>query len=58
VRKVRLQTLCDDFEKLYMFESESISEYFARLLAMYNQMKRYRKKIEETRVIEKILHLL
>jgi len=58
VRKVRLQKLCGDFEKLHMFESENISEYFARLLAMYNQIKRYREKIEETRVIEKILHLL
>jgi hypothetical protein len=38
-----------------MFESKNISEYFARVLAIYNQMKRYRERMEETRVVEKIL---
>jgi hypothetical protein len=55
VRKVCLQKLCGDFEKLHMFESKNISEYFARVLAIYNQMKRYRERMEETRVVEKIL---
>jgi hypothetical protein len=41
-----------------MLESENISKYFARVLATYNQMKRYRKKIKETRVVEKIIHSL
>jgi hypothetical protein len=55
VRKVCLQKLCDDFEKLHMFESKNISEYFARVLVIYNQMKRYRERMEETHVVEKIL---
>jgi len=43
-----LQKLHSDFKKLHMLESENISEYFARVLAKYNQMKRYKKKMEET----------
>jgi murein L,D-transpeptidase YcbB/YkuD len=58
VRKVHLQNLHYDFEKLNMLESENISEYFARVLAIYNQMKRYGEKMEETRVVEKILRSL
>jgi hypothetical protein len=38
-----------------MFESESISYYFAGVLVIYNQMKRYEEKMGETRVVEKIL---
>jgi hypothetical protein len=34
-----------------MLESESILNYFARVLAIYNQMKRYGAKIEETYVV-------
>jgi hypothetical protein len=55
VRKVCLEKLCGDFEKLHIFESENISEYFARVLVIYNQMRKYGEKIEETRVVEKIL---
>jgi len=41
-----------------MLESKNISEYFARVLAIYNQMKRYGEKMEETRVVEKIIRSL
>ena len=47
-RKVCLQKLCGDFEKLHKLESENISEYFARVLVIYNQMRRYGEKMEET----------
>jgi hypothetical protein len=55
VKNIRLQKLHGDFEKLHMFELENISEYFARVLVIYNQMKRYGEKIEETCVVEKII---
>ena len=51
-----LQKLRGDFKKLHMLKSENISEYFTRVLAIYNQMKRCREKMEETHVVEKILH--
>lgn len=31
---------------------------FCKSIDIYNQIKRYREKIEETHVVEKILHLL
>jgi hypothetical protein len=55
MRKVRLQKLCGDLEKLHMLKQENISEYFTRVLAIYNQMKRYGKKMKKTCVVEKIL---
>jgi predicted ribosome quality control (RQC) complex YloA/Tae2 family protein len=41
-----------------VLESENISEYFVRVLAIYNQIKRYEEKVEETRVVEKIIRSL
>lgn len=33
---------------------ELFSYYFTRVLIIYNQMKRYDEKMEETRIVEKI----
>ena len=41
MKKVCLQKLRGDFKKLHMLESKNILEYIARVLAIYNQMKRY-----------------
>ena len=54
-RESEILLRCDDFEKLHILESKHISEYFARVLVIYNQIKRYRAKVEETHVVEKIL---
>jgi hypothetical protein len=38
-----------------MLKSENMSKYFARVLAIYNQMKRYEEKMKDTYMVEKIL---
>jgi gag-polypeptide of LTR copia-type len=55
VKKVRLQTLKAEFESIVMKESEFIGDYLTRILAVVNQMKSLDEKIEDVRVVEKIL---
>jgi hypothetical protein len=41
-----------------MLESKNILKYFVRVLTIYNQIKRYWEKMNETCVVEKIIRSL
>ncbi|KAA0056914.1 Retrovirus-related Pol polyprotein from transposon TNT 1-94 [Cucumis melo var. makuwa] len=58
VKKVRLQKLRGDYESLHMKESESVSDYTSRLLAVVIEMKRFGETISDEQVVEKILRSL
>ncbi|XP_050891256.1 uncharacterized protein LOC127096747 [Lathyrus oleraceus] len=58
VKRIRLQTLRGDSQRLFMEEPKSISDYFSQVLAVVNQLKRNGEDVDEVKVVEKILHTL
>ncbi|CAL2241348.1 unnamed protein product [Prunus armeniaca] len=58
VKKVRLQNLRREFEKLEMQESESIEKYFTKVTTIVNLMSSNGEILEDARIVEKVLRSL
>ncbi|CAL9237510.1 unnamed protein product [Arabidopsis halleri] len=58
VRRAQLQRLRRDFEVLEMKETESITEYFSRVLLIATDMGNLGEEMKESKIVEKILRTL
>lgn len=58
VKIVRLQTLRCEFDNIKMRETESVEEFYNRMIVLLNQMRLNGETIEDRRVVEKILRSL
>lgn len=58
VKKSMLQKLRRDFEILEMKTTETIPEYFGRVLAVANQMRSNGESMTDVKIVEKILRTL
>ncbi|XP_019450627.1 PREDICTED: uncharacterized protein LOC109352898 [Lupinus angustifolius] len=55
LKKIRLQTMRKQYELMQMDECEKISEFFTRIITQTNVMKSCGEKIEDAKIVEKIL---
>lgn len=55
---VKLQTLRRKFDCFVMKDSESMHEYFNRVMEVVNQMRKYGERLSDQKVVEKILRSL
>ncbi|KAI3708032.1 hypothetical protein L2E82_37034 [Cichorium intybus] len=58
VKVVRLQTLRCEFDGIKMRESETVEDFYNRVILLLNQLRLNGETIEDTRVVEKILRSL
>ncbi|KAI3708725.1 hypothetical protein L2E82_38127 [Cichorium intybus] len=58
VKVVRLQTLRCEFDGIKMRDSETVEDFYNRVILLLNQLRLNGETIEDTRVVEKILRSL
>jgi hypothetical protein len=58
LKKVKLQTLRRRYELLQMTESESVGDFFTRILSITNLMKGYGENFTDNMLVEKVLRTL
>lgn len=58
VKSAQLQRLRRDFEVLEMKNGETVTEYFARVMEVANNMRNMGEDIPDSKVVEKILRTL
>ncbi|XP_051143883.1 uncharacterized protein LOC127260236 [Andrographis paniculata] len=58
VQRSQLQALRREFEILEMKESETITEYFARVMLAAHNMRNSGERLEDTQIVKKILRTL
>ena len=58
VKRMKLQTLRGEFQSLRMNDSEFISDYFDRVQTIVNQMRVNGEKLDDQRIVKKIMRSL
>ncbi|KAJ0833844.1 putative RNA-directed DNA polymerase [Helianthus annuus] len=58
VKAIKLQGLRRDFENLLMKESETVGEYFSRVMGIVSQKRAYGEIVSDQSIVEKILRSL
>ncbi|KAG8095384.1 hypothetical protein GUJ93_ZPchr0012g20744 [Zizania palustris] len=56
VRNANVQILKRELERMYMEDAETIGEYAMKLTTIVNKIRALGTKVEETTVVEKLLH--
>ncbi|KAL4388518.1 hypothetical protein GQ457_09G024580 [Hibiscus cannabinus] len=57
-QKSKLQSLRREYERYEMSSSETVEQYFSRVMDLVNKMRVYGEKIEDKNVVEKILRTM
>lgn len=55
MKRAQLQVLYREFEVLFIKDNEPVDEYFARTLAIANNMATQDEKMNQTIIVEKVL---
>ncbi|XP_050908893.1 uncharacterized protein LOC127122631 [Lathyrus oleraceus] len=58
MKKVKLQSLCKQYENLSMKNNEKVLDYISRVILITNEMKSYGETLFEESIIEKVLRSL